>query len=297
MYRLNVIGCGKVGRVLARLLVERGGVSCLCLVSRSEESAHSARDFIGSGVPKGRIADLPPADLWMITAGDVRLEAIAEEIAREGALSPGDLAFHCSGAVSSSVLAPLRAKGAVLGSAHPIRSFADPALAYRSFPGTACALEGEPAALERLSPIFRSIGAETFELSEDSKTRCHAGHVMVSNNLVALLDLGRRLYESAGVPKSNIDKFMSSLVQGTLDNVKALGTTEALTGPIVRGEVETVLRQLENLRGEPAIDKAYAAYALLGLISVEISERRGAISANEADRLKELLGSGEVPSR
>ena len=289
MYRLNVIGCGKVGRVLARLLIDSGLISTLSLVSRSDGSARSARDFIGVGELKDSIAELPPADLWMVTVGDAGIAAAVKELAQCAALRPGSIVFHCSGALGSEVLAPLRGSGACVGSAHPIRSFADPELACRAFPGTSCSLEGDSVALERLRVLFEAIGGQTFELATESKTLCHAGHVIVSNYLVALLDVARRVYESAGVPRDCIDSFMVSLARGTLENVQALGTTAALTGPIVRGEVETVRRQLEGLRAEAPLAEGEAVYALMGLIAAQIAERRGALSADDIKRLRELL--------
>jgi len=143
--------------------------------------------------------------------------------------------------------------------------------------------------LERLRVLFEAIGGRTFELAAESKTLCHAGHVIVSNYLVALLDVGRRVYESAGVPRDCIDSFMVSLARGTLENVQALGTTAALTGPIARGEVETVWRQLEVLRADASLVESGAVYALLGLIATQIAERRGALSADDIQRLRELL--------
>jgi len=291
MYRLNVIGCGKVGRVLARLLLDSGLISTLSMVSRSGGSARSAREFIGAGELTESIADLPPADLWMVTVGDAGIAAAVGELVQSGGLKPGNIVFHCSGALASEVLAPLRTSGACVGSAHPIRSFADPELAYRAFPGTSCSLEGEPIAVDRLRVLFEAIGGRTFELAAESKSLCHAGHVIVSNYLVALLDIGRRVYESAGVPRDCIDNFMVSLARGTLENVQALGTTAALTGPIVRGEVETVRKQLEGLRTEAALAEGESVYALLGLIATQIADRKGALSSDDIRQLRELLGA------
>lgn len=292
MYRLNVIGCGKVGRTLARLLNEAGLVTTLSMVSGSPESALSARDFIGMGELKSDISELPPADLWMIATGDSRLSSVCVELHNSAQVVQGSVVFHCSGAVSSSVLAPLGAKGAFVGSVHPIRSFADPVIAHSSFSGTYCALEGDPQAVERMRPLFEALGARTFELSQESKTRCHAGHVMVSNYLVALLDIGRRVYETAGVPNHLIDGVMLSLAHGALTNITSLGTTNALTGPIVRGEFDTVKAQLDALRQksvEGQADVSAGVYALLGQVALQIAERKGTLAPEEIARLRTLL--------
>lgn len=292
MYRLNVIGCGKVGRTLARLLSEKGLVTTLSMVSGSRESALEARDFVGAGEVNKDISDLPAADIWMIAVGDSKLSAMSRDLLNFGRVGEESVVFHCSGAVGSSVFAPLRDRGASVGSVHPIRSFADPALAHASFAGTYCALEGDQQAITQLRPLFEALGARTFELSAESKTRCHAGHVIVSNYLVALLDIGRGVYEAAGVPRDFIDEFMLSLAQGTLENVRSLGTTEALTGPIVRGEIDTVKKQLDNLRQEHAIEGVSLGapvYALLGQVALQIAERKAALSRTEVERLRALL--------
>lgn len=292
MYRLNVIGCGKVGRTLTRLLSNKGLVTTLSMVSGSPESARAARDFIGAGEVKRDILDLPASELWMITVGDSRLAAIGRELVNSRRIGEGSVVFHCSGAVGSSVFAPLRNCGASVASIHPIKSFADPELACASFAGTYCALEGDQWATTQIRPLFEAIGARIFEISEDSKTRCHAGHVIVSNYLVALLDIGRGVYEAAGVPSDSIDDFMLSLAQGTLENVRSLGTTEALTGPIVRGDIDTVRKQLDNLRQDPtseAVSRAAPVYALLGQVALQISERKAALSPIEVERLRALL--------
>jgi predicted short-subunit dehydrogenase-like oxidoreductase (DUF2520 family) len=292
MYRLNVIGCGKVGRTLARLLNDAGLVTTLSMVSGSPQSARSAREFIGAGDLKNDISELPSADFWMVAVGDARLSVICRELIDSSRVERESVVFHCSGAVSSSLLAPLREKGAFVGSVHPIRSFADPEIARSSFAGTYCALEGEPRAVERLRPLFESLRARTFELSSESKTRCHAGHVIVSNYLVALLDIGRRVYQTAGVPSAFIDDVMLSLAQGSLANVESLGTTEALTGPIVRGEIDTVRAQLDNLRegvSREDVNVSASVYALLGRVALEIAERKDTLSAEEVAHLRALL--------
>jgi predicted short-subunit dehydrogenase-like oxidoreductase (DUF2520 family) len=262
------------------------------MVSGSPESARSARDFIGTGELKRDISELPSADLWMVATGDSRFASVCAELLKSDRIEDGNIVFHCSGAVSSSVFDPLKGKGALVGSVHPIRSFADPAMAHRSFTGTYCALEGDPSALERLGSLFEGLGARIFELSKESKTRCHAGHVIVSNYLVALLDIGRRVYETAGVPSHVIDDVMLSLAHSAIANITSLGTTNALTGPIVRGEFDTVKAQLDALRPESEegeADVSAAVYASLGQAALQIAERKGTLSSEEITRLRTLL--------
>ena len=94
----------------------------------------------------------------------------AMQLAAAGALLPGSIAFHASGALSSDALAALRGGGVHLASAHPLRSFADPALAADDFPGTWAAVEGDPVALELLERVFTAIGARVTRLDPAGKS-------------------------------------------------------------------------------------------------------------------------------
>lgn len=198
---------------------------------------------------------------------------VARELREASALQSNDLVFHCSGALSSRALAPLRELGAVVASVHPIRSFADPTAPTLSFEGTRCAFEGDSTARESLSALFESIGGGVFEIATDAKLLLHAGHVFASNYVVSVLECANRLYAEAGVDPAVAREFMGPLVVSVVDNVSRLGTVGALTGPIARGESELVATQLEATRAAlPAIGELYTK---LGEIAADLAERQG----------------------
>jgi predicted short-subunit dehydrogenase-like oxidoreductase (DUF2520 family) len=243
MKTLNVYGCGKVARVLARLWSERGCFAVQDICNRTLASAGNAVAFIGAGNAIDDPADFRTADVWLIGSGDDAIMHCAEVLARDGKLTQGALVFHCSGALSSQALNSAAGCGAAVASVHPIRSFANPEQSLKEFHGTWCGIEGDAAALALLGEMFEAIGAKLAPIDADAKILYHAGAVFASNYLVTLLDAATQAYVAAGVPQDAALQMMAPLVRGAVDNVFSLGTTGALTGPIARGDMETARRQ------------------------------------------------------
>lgn len=270
---INIIGCGRVGRTLGSLFVRNSLFTKVTICNRSEESSARAVAFIPSAVAVPDVAELPEADAWMIACADGAIAPSAQRLAKIASVTPGTLVFHVSGALSSNELAPLKERGAVLGSLHPVRSIASPELVVTSFTGTACAIEGEPEAVAALRLLVEKIGGKSFQVDSRAKLICHAGHVFASNYLVVLIDIARRLYAEAGIPSDVVETMLPPIVRGAVDNVCALGTTEALTGPVVRGEVDLVRKQLGALQElQPEVAALYRE--LVGQ-ATDVAARRG----------------------
>ena len=286
--QLNIVGCGKLGRTLGALWFRAGLLRIGEICNRSFQSSAAAGDFIGAGKACGSIEKMAPAPLWMIATPDSEIRLVAENLAESGRVGRGDLVFHCSGALSSELLSSLADQGALIASMHPIRSFANPVSAMESFPGTVCSLEGHDEASDILESLAAGLGARCFRLSARSKMLCHAGHVFASNYIVAVIDVAQRLYREAGVSDEAIQALLPPLVAGVGEAVISRGTTEALTGPVSRGESQIVAAQLSALDsvGQPYA-KLYRALAQQALI---IAERKGDLGADKLRALGEILG-------
>lgn len=290
MKTLNIIGAGRVGRTLASLWEEKRTFAIQDVLDHSPQGAVSAVAFIGDGRAVSRMQDMRAADAWMLTTPDGAIAACCAQLAQSGLLRRGDAVFHCSGALASAVLAPAAACGALTASVHPLKSFADPRDAVRSFAGTCCAAEGERAALDLLRPAFERIGAAVSEIEPRFKTIYHAASVIVCNYLTALLETGLRSYEKSGLMRDTALKMMEPLVRETVDNVFRLGTVKALTGPIARGDHEVVARQLEALAAWDA--HTAEIYKTLGVVALQLARTQGEADAEALERLRVLLEAG-----
>lgn len=241
---LNIVGCGKLGRTLARLWTDHSVLTVQDVLNQSLESAQQAVSFIGAGQAVADYASLRPADIYMIAATDDRIVPCCEELARAGKLTAHTVVFHCSGSLPSGALRAAQQAGAAVASVHPIRSFASPQQAAADFAGTYCGVEGDPQALATLNESFAAIGARMVPIHADCKVIYHAAAVFASNYLVTLLDVALQAYAKSGVPQDVALRMMEPLVRGTLDNVFNVGTVNALTGPIARGDMATADRQV-----------------------------------------------------
>lgn len=284
---LSIVGCGRLGRSLARLWQESGAFEIASVVNRSLRSAEEAVEFIGHGRVVDRITDLEPSDAVLLAVPDGEIERTCDDLARSGAFATRSLVFHCSGALSSRVLESAARAGASIASVHPVKSFADPAIAVRSFAGTWCGIEGDAPALDRLRPVFEAIGARLFDVDAREKATYHAGAVMACNYLVTLVDAGLRCYERAGVPREQARAILTPLLEGTVANLSERDTDAALTGPIARGEAAVVAAQLDAI--EAFAPDIASLYRSLGRGTLEIARRRGDVSREALDALATLL--------
>lgn len=287
MQNLNIIGAGRVGRTLGALWRRAGVFAIRDVVSRSADSARIAVGFIGEGNPLGGMENLRVAETWMLTVPDDRIADCARTLAKSGVLRAEDIVFHCSGALSSAELAPAAECGARVASVHPVKSFAEPHMALSSFAGTWCAGEGDAAALAVLQPAFEQIGAHFTRIEAAAKLLYHAGGVIVSNYLVALVEASLQCYERAGMSRNDAARLIAPLVRETVENMLRLGTVKALTGPIARGDDALVARQLAAL--EASQPRIAALYRMLGRVTVQLARDKHEASADALDAIEKLF--------
>ncbi|MFC6689473.1 Rossmann-like and DUF2520 domain-containing protein [Jhaorihella thermophila] len=244
---VNLIGAGRVGRTLLALLARAQGCRVQQVFSSRESAARAAVDFAGAGRVARSLAEMSPADLWLLTVPDTAIAGVAGDLAainpRRGAALAAPVALHCSGFHPAEAMAPLRGLGWHLASAHPVLSFADPETALRQFPGTFCGLEGDAAALAVVEPLLRSIGARIFPIRSEAKSFYHAGAVISNNFTVVLQAIARGAWDRAGVPQDVARALNAHLLRATVETLSAQEPAAALTGPAARGDMEVVERQ------------------------------------------------------
>jgi len=257
---LDIIGAGRVGRTLGRLW-HRAGVFRVhdVLCSRVEHAGDACR-FIGAGRPVSDLAEMTGAAITLFSVPDTRIGGCAEQVAAAGRALSGAVGFHVSGSVAAEVLAPLRARGAAVAAVHPVRSFADPQRACRDFPGTWCGTEGDAAALKVVGPAVERIGGRLFTINAGVKALYHAACVTASNHLVTILDAAIGNLLRAGVAPEVAVDLVAHIARTTTENVAALGPERALTGPVLRGDAETIDAHLAAM-DDPEQRRLYRALA------------------------------------
>jgi predicted short-subunit dehydrogenase-like oxidoreductase (DUF2520 family) len=287
---LNIIGAGRVGRACGRLWAQAGVFEVQDTLTRSLESADAAVRFIGAGRAVAALDEMRVADVWMIATHDDAIAAACRALSGSGKLAPNDVVFHVSGATPSADLDPARERGALIASVHPIKTFTDADSATKTFDGTYCSAEGDPQALRLLKPAFERIGARLFEIEPEQKSVYHAGGVFACNYLAALIEAALRCHEKAGIPRAASLKALEPMVRETVDSIFEQGPARALSGPISRGDVTTIQRQLAIV--ESWNREVGSLYRGLGLVAVALAEADGRLDAARAAELRRALASG-----
>ena len=284
--KVAIIGPGKVGCALGRRMHGRD-FRVTAVAGRTRAQARDAVRFIGAGrASASPAAAARSADVALITTADRSIALACERIAAAGGFRAGQVVLHCSGAFGPELLEPARKAGAAVGALHPLQSFASADQALRRLRGTFFTFEGDAAAAPVARRIVRAAGGRFLAIAPGSRALYHAASCVLSNYLVALADLGLEMMERAGMERAAAAKALQPLLRGTLENVKALGTTEALTGPVARGDVETVQRHLEALCDQPP--QFLRLYAELGRYTVAVARRKG-LRPSEAAMLMDLF--------
>ncbi len=293
--RLNIIGCGRVGRALGRVWLRHGLVQMGGILNRSLASSRAAAEFLGAGLPVEDYSQLPSAELVMIAATDEAIADCAAQWAQAHPQADGVIVFHCSGAFGAEILHPAKSKGAWIASVHPVKSFADPAQAAETFPGTWCGLEGDPEAVDRLRGMLEECGAKVFIIPPNQKLLYHAGAVFACNYLVALMQVALDCFQQAGIAHLQASHVLQPIVEETVRNVFRLGPVRALTGPIARGEPSLVERELAALDAwQPAYGQLYRA---LGHVALPLAQSAGHAHPEALQRIANLLArSSQEPT-
>lgn len=283
-----ILGAGKVGRGVGQLLC-RAGLRVIAVTARSQETADAAAQAISAetAASADNVSAARLADIVLVTTGDGAIASVVAEVAGAGGFRPGQLVLHMSGALPLAVLVPAADAGALVGCAHPLQSFATAEDAAEKIPGSFFGVTAESGSEELLGALVAVLGGHPVAVADEAKAVYHAAAVMASNYLVAVEDLAVRTLMASGFDEVSALRALQPLISGTVTNIEAHGTTHALTGPVVRGDVGTVRSHVTALAELPG--DALTLYRALGLHALEIAIRRGSLRPETAASLRAAL--------
>lgn len=277
---ISIIGAGRLGTALA-LALDRRGYSIEAIMARRLAHARRAAATIDAharALSATQLDSLPSSNLIFITTPDDQIAHVAARLAasvekRKG-LAQGRTAMHCSGALSSDVLSPLRAKGFATGSMHPLVSISDASQGAESLRGAFYCIEGASAAVRIARAVVRDLGGESFSINSRDKALYHAAAVMASGHMVALFDIAVEMLKHCGLKEKRAHAVLLPLMESMLGNLSALDAAHALTGTFARADTATMLRHLDALTAS-SMDDALGVYRLLGKRSLRLAKKLG----------------------
>jgi predicted short-subunit dehydrogenase-like oxidoreductase (DUF2520 family) len=273
-----IIGAGRLGGAFGRLLAA-AGYRIVAVTARTRRSAAAAARFVGAGEPLtdvGRAA--AGADIILITTPDREISSVCERISHGDVFRRGALVVHASGANSLEPLDAARQAGARRGSFYRI--------------------EADPGALRRVRAMVRAMGGRELLLPRwrsdpESAAIYHAGAVAASNYLVTLLDFAVRHLQALGADRLPALQALLPLVRGTLANVERLGIPQALTGPIARGDGQTIAGHIAALRQRAP--ELLELYLHLARQTIPLARERGGLTVEAAEELRRIVRKKPEP--
>ena len=228
--RLTIVGPGRAGGAIA-LAATRSGHDIVGVLSRTGDTSY--------GPALRWDQPLPVSDLLIIAVRDDAIEEVGARIATHAGSVP--IAAHLSGFTPVTALHDLSRAGLATGGFHPLQTLPDPERGAESLPGAYVGIGGDPTAVETLTTLAESLGMVPFSLPDDSRPGYHAAAAAAANFVITALATAGDLMRAA-----RVDPVVTRpLVEQAVSNLYEAGAGPSLTGPIARGDVTTVLGQLE----------------------------------------------------
>ena len=283
---IAIVGTGRVAQALGRLLRDLGA-PVRAIAGRDPERARPATQFVGD-VEAARIEDLPKlAQRIIIAVPDAVIARVAGQLAKAG-MREG-IVLHTSGCAGLDALKPLTQTrafdgGVSTGVLHPFQTIPTPEQGVRDLPGSYFGIGGDDRAVAWAKEIAGLLKGTALSIRPEHWAPYHAAAVMASNFQVTLADAALEALETAGVDPVDGLKALGPIMRAALENILQLGPQGALTGPVARGDAETVRANLSALKAAgPATRELYRAAALRTL---GIAHRRGLPHATIHEMMK-----------
>ena len=285
-----IVGAGNLATSLALALNEAGFAITEIIARDSPRSRRRARALAAKVRARAVTASSAALDatlLWLcVSDREIRGAASALALhlaAHASADKKGRLqnrsresvrfAFHSSGALLSRELSPLRQAGVAIASVHPLMTFV--AGAHPSLKGVPFAIEGDDAATQVARRIVRQLGGESFSLPAARKAAYHAWATLTSPLFVAFLVTIEEAARAAGFTPQDARRKSLPIIRQTLANYARLGPTRSFSGPLIRGDAETVSKHLAVLRKHPGAREVYVALARAALRGLPVKNKNG----------------------
>lgn len=269
---IAIIGKGKVGQSLAQLFKAKG--MTVNLIGRSFIQQQQA---------------CQQADISLLTVSDSNIQRVCEALA--SSFKKSSVVAHCSGALTSSILSSAKKNQCFLASAHPLNTFSSIETSLELFSnnqhGSYLYAEGEQAGLNVLLPLFANVGFTNQTIQSQAKPLYHTACVFACNYLNSLMEMSLSTAEAAGLERAEFWNALQPIVKATLSNMSQQGTAKALSGPIARGDTQTISTHLQEL--DKVSEDLRSDYANLGLRALELAIKNGELSNDKIKKITELL--------
>ena len=267
---IAIVGSGRVARSMGRALAARGA-HVVAVASPTAGHARAAAAFIGPDVRAVAVDEIPRIAARVIVAVTDRHIADAARALACAEIRDA-IVVHTSGASGTAPLQGLRERGAACGVLHPLQTLGDPEEAAGIFEGAPFAVLGDARAAAWAGALVDGLGGWMLQPRESDLASYHAAAVMAGNSMWAVIDAAVALMGNAGIAPDTARKAVALLARTSLEHALRPDAATTLTGPVARGDLETLQRHFDAL--EQAPPHVRALYRAISLALAEIAEER-----------------------
>jgi len=280
---IGVISAGRVGAVLGAALARAGhrvvAVSAVSSASRRRASALLPDVALRTPDEIG-----PDVDLLLLAVPDDALPGLVEGLVNAAALHAGQFVMHTSGRYGIDVLSPATAIGTLPLALHPVMTFTGTSIDLDRLTGVCFGATSVPVLRPVAEALVLEMGGEPVWIDEADRVLYHAALAHGANHLVTLVASSMDLLRAAGV--ENPQRLLGPLLSAALDNALRHGDA-GLTGPVVRGDADTVAAHLDALMG--VSPETAAAYIAMARLTADRALAAGLLPADDAVALLGVL--------
>jgi len=282
-----IIGCGKLGSSLYRAL---SGASRFRPYMVSPEpyadvkSRYLPHKYYSNYVSAEMLRE---ADIVFIAVHDQAIPLVRQNLSAYEL--DGKVILHTSGATPAGILSLLKDKGALTGSFHPLQTFGNKFLPPSVWQNIVCSYQGDRQAIPLVENLCEHLGSKLRIISEEQKIAIHLAASITSNFSVALIAWAERILRESDFNNDESREILYPLMRQTIENYHRHPATDVLTGPLQRGDIETVRHHLQYLANHP--DSAVALRLYLTLSEFILSNPD--FDIRHRDKLLELIESYE----
>ncbi len=285
-----LIGPGRVGCAISKRLYQ-AGYPITAVVSRQKQRAIEACTYIGCSTKLASIqyTCAETTQIILLAVPDDSIESVAHVLQTKGKTQKQTALVHFSGLHSADIMSHDKSTRPLL-SLHPLLPFPDSQTAFNNLKQCPCALEGNgEEALILGKQLTTAIGGAPFTLNQNTKVLYHAAACIASNYLVTLAASARDLLVKCGMKPGQATPLLQPLMQASLNNAINLGPEQGLSGPIVRGDIGTVMQHLQALKDDAP--ELLQSYLSMGQLTADVSEKSGRLNQEMLFKIQQFLST------
>jgi predicted short-subunit dehydrogenase-like oxidoreductase (DUF2520 family) len=288
--RVGVVGAGRVGAVLAAALASAGH-QVVAAAGESDASHRRIAELLPGTSNEKPSAVARSCDLLLLTVPDDMLPNVVAVLSASGAIHEGQYVVHTSGRHGLAVLEDARAVGARPVAMHPAMTFTGTAVDLGRLAGCVFGLTAGADERAFAEGLVADLGGRAMWVPEEMRTLYHAGLAHGANHLVTLVAQAMELLTAAGAddPAGTLRPLLTAALDNALDQGDA-----ALTGPIVRGDVNTVSAHLADITANAP--QTLTSYVAMARASLDRVVTDGRLLPIRAEKIRRVLDAAVEPA-